>query len=124
MTFAGFLVAIILATSALMKVRMDRRTGTGTSPATLLELVIAPIVAAAPMVAGTLPVNLVILAFVVSITASVLQVRRYSAIRAQRESTEGGRLAAYVRYLSAAEGGQPNDEQPEGGAPPPDDPAH
>ena len=124
MTFAGFLVAIILATSALMKVRMDRRTGSGTSPATLLELVTAPVVAATPMVTGTLPVNLVVLAFVVSVSASVLQVRRYGAIREERESTEGGRLAAYVRYLSTAEDGQPNDEQPEGGAPSPDDPAH
>lgn len=124
MTFAGFLVAVILATSALMKVRMDRRTGTGTSPATLLELVTAPIVAAAPMVAGTLPVNLVLLAFLVSITASVLQVRRYGAIRAQRESTEGGRLAAYVRYLSATDGSQGNDEQREGEEPPPNDAAH
>ena len=124
MTFAGFLVAIILATSALMKVRMDRRTGAGTSPATLVELLTAPIVAAAPMLAGTLPVGLVALAFLVSITASVLQVRRHSALRAHRESTEGGRLAAYVRYLSTAEDGQPNDEQPEGGAPSPDDPAH
>ena len=124
MTFAGFLVAIILATSALMKVRMDRRTGSGTSPATLLELVTAPVVAATPMVTGTLPVNLVVLAFVVSVSASVLQVRRYGAIREERESTEGGRLAAYVRYLSAAEGGPSKDEEPEGGTPSPDDPAH
>jgi hypothetical protein len=124
MTFAGFLIAVILATSALMKVRLDRRTGTGTSPATLLELVAAPVVAAAPMVTGTLPVNLVVLAFVVSITASLLQVRRYGAIRMRREETEGGRLAAYVRYLSAAEGDQMNDERPEGGDPPADDAAH
>lgn len=121
MVFAGLLVAVLIATSALAKIRMDRRTGMGTSPATLLELAVAAVVGAAPAMAGTLPVSLVVFGFGVSVTASVAQLRRYGRERLRREESEGGRLAAYVRYLSAAEEAGADDEAPPGGGSAPDE---
>ena len=119
-TFAGLLVAALLAMSALTKIRMDRRTGMGTSPATLLELTTAVIVVVVPALSGALPVHLVALAFVVSVTASGIQLRRYGRERRRREASEGGRLAAYVRYLSAADEAS---EGPAEGADPPHGPS-
>ena len=111
MVFVGFLVAAILCASAGMKIRMDRRTGMGTSPATLAEMATAGIVAITPVVSGSLPVALVALAFLVSVIASFVQVSRHRAARLRRAESEGGRLAAYVRYLSTADEGEESDDR-------------
>ena len=115
MVLAGLFVAALIVASALAKIRMDRRMGMGTSPATLLELLVGAAAGAVPMVSGTLPVGLVMAGFAVSIAASFIQLRRYGRERQRREEGEGGRLAAYVRYLSAAEGDQEDDATPPSG---------
>jgi O-antigen/teichoic acid export membrane protein len=121
---AGLLLASLFAASALTKVRMDRRMGMGTSPVTLVEVFAALAVAAVPMLSGVLPAGLVGGAVAVSVVASWVQFRRYRAVRRRREASEGGRLAAYVRYLSAADESadvDPTDEEagPGGATSPP-----
>jgi len=99
-SLAGLLLAMIFATSALVKIRSGRRVGIGIGVGVMLELGVAVVVAATPVLTGRLPLSLVVGAVAVSGVGSGLHITRLRALRQARADTEGGRLAAYVKYLS------------------------
>jgi len=103
MTLAGALLSMIFAASALVKIRSGRRVSMGIGPGVIVELGVAVVVAAMPMFTGSLPLPLVVGALAVSGIVSGLHITRLRALRQARADTEGGRLAAYVKYLSGSD---------------------
>ena len=91
---------MLFAASALSKIRSSRRVGLGAGPGVILELAAAVGVAAMPLLTGRLPLPLVVAAFAVSGIVSGLHITRLRSVRQARADSEGGRLAAYVKYLS------------------------
>ncbi len=100
MSLAGTLLAMIFATSALVKIRSGRRVNIGIGAGVMVELGVAVVVAATPLFTGRLPLPLVVGAVAVSGVVSWLHITRLRTLRQARADTEGGRLAAYVKYLS------------------------
>ncbi len=108
------LVAFLVAGSALAKIRVDVRAGSGVAIPTVVELATAVLLGLVPLAGVRVPPAALAGAFSVSVWSSLLQARRYRRARKRRDETEGGRLAAYVKYLSEAE----SDDDSEGDAPP------
>lgn len=104
MTFLAFLLAALLVTSSVVKIRSGQRVGLGLLPGTLLELAGALALAGGAVATGSLPGWAVALALVLFFASSVHHVGRLRDLRRRREESEGGRLAAYVKYLSASDG--------------------
>ena len=103
MIFLAFLLGALLVTSSAVKVRSCQRVGLGLLPGTLLELVGGPAVAAGAMITGGLAGWAVAVSLGLFFVSSVSHVARLRALRLRREESEGGRLAAYVKYLSASD---------------------
>jgi hypothetical protein len=103
MTFLAFLLAALLIASGVVKVRSGQRAGLGLLPGTLVELVGAVVLAGSAMATGRLPAWAVVAALGIFFASSLHHVGRLRAIRRRREESEGGRLAAYVKYLSASD---------------------
>jgi hypothetical protein len=102
-TFLAFLLASLLATSGVVKVRSGHRVGLGILPGTVLELVGALALAAMAASAEPLPGWTVAGALVLFLVSSAHHVSQVRVIRRRRKENEGGRLAAYVRYISASD---------------------
>jgi hypothetical protein len=109
MTLLAYLLAAMLAVSGALKARSGARLGIGLVPGALIELMAGVAVAAVPLMGRALPVWLIVAAVSLVIASSAhygLVLRR---IRQRREASEGGRLAAYVKYLSRSDGDGPQD---------------
>lgn len=103
MTLLAFFLASLLVTSSVVKMRSGQRIGLGVLPGTVLELLGALGVAVVGVTTGRLPGWAVAGALVLFLLSSAHHVGRVRAIRRRRQESEGGRLAAYVRYLSISD---------------------
>jgi hypothetical protein len=102
-TLLAFLLAALLATSGAVKVRSGRRVGLDVLPGTALELIAALGLPGMAVSTGRLPGWLLVGSLLLFFASSTHHVRHLRAIRRRRDASEGGRLAAYVRYLSAVD---------------------
>jgi hypothetical protein len=100
LTLLAYLLAAMLAVSGALKARSGARLGIGLLPGALLELLAGVAIAALPLFGGRLPVWVVVGAVVVVVASSAHYALVLRRIRLRREDSEGGRLAAYVKYLS------------------------
>jgi hypothetical protein len=104
MSFLVFVASVLLLTSGLLKVRSRARVGIGFSPFGLGEVLAGAALAVGAAMGAlgmdvlprwAVPVGVALLLF--STTEHGLRLRSH---RKNRIETEGGRLAAHVRYLS------------------------
>lgn len=118
MTFLLFFTAGLVAASSVLKLRSTSRVGLGLRPLAILELVAALGLAAlglpgslsgSPLARWAVPVAILLL-----VVSSVDHALRLRAWRLARAESEGGRLAAYVKYLSEA---PEDDDGPDTGDP-------
>jgi len=109
MTILVLAAAVLLACAAFFKVRASMRFGIGVSVLVMLEMVgaIMLLVVGLPgPFSGTVIAKASVpLALLILFVATVDHARRLGAIRERRNSTEGGRLAAYVKYQRGGSGG-------------------
>ncbi len=104
MTALAFLMAALLALSGALKARSGLRVGIGILPGVLLELVVAIGFAAVPLVGRTPPLWVFVLGTALLVGSSLHYATVIRRLARSRESSEGGRLAAYVKYLSEPNG--------------------
>lgn len=119
MTFLLFVTAVFVAASSGLKLRSTSRVGLGLRPLALLELAaalgLAALVVPGPLSGTSVARWAVPAAILLLVVSSVDHAVRLRAYRRARAQSEGGRLAAYVKYLSVqAEG----DEGGDTGSPP------
>jgi len=105
MSLLAFLTAVLLALSGLLKIRSGQRVGVGSSPMAMAEVVagVALAVVSTGTVFGALvPPRWAVPASVLLLLVSTIEHgMRLRAQRLQRADSEGGRLVAHVKYLSA-----------------------
>jgi hypothetical protein len=105
MSLLSFLAALLLMTSGALKIRSGRRLGVGVSPLAALE-VVAGVVLAALSVRNALGIDgpprwAVPAGVLLVLISTAVHGQKLRAERLQRAESEGGRLVAYVKYLSA-----------------------
>lgn len=111
MTPLVLVTALFLWSAAFFKVRAGRRLGMGISIFVALEgisaigLVLVGL--PGPLVGSAIARASVPAAVLLLLVSSVDHARRLKSVRDRRESTEGGRLAAYVKYEGRVRGGGP-----------------
>lgn len=115
MSFLLFVTAALVAASSLIKLRSTSRVGLGLRPLALLELLaglaLAVLVLPGPL-SGTSVVRWAVpVAIGLVLVSSLDHAFRLRAYRRARADSEGGRLAAYVKYLADA----PGETEPEDG---------
>ncbi len=107
---AGGLVLL----SGLGKLRASRRGGPLVLMLSVLEICFGMIVAFLAMAAPPSPslgMVLVVGGVVLVLASSAVATLKLAAARRAREASEGARLATYIRYLSARDGGSPPEER-------------
>ncbi len=96
----SWLIAAMLALSGAVKARSGARQGLGILPGVLAELLAGVAFAAMPLAGVGPPVWLTVAAVVLLIASTTHHGLVLRRLRRRREASEGGRLAAYVKYLS------------------------
>jgi len=108
MTFLLILTSFLLAVSGALKIRSTTRVGLGVTLGPVIELAVAlalgllslGVGAGSPLVRWAVPAAVLVL-----IGSSARHAVRLSAHRRQREESEGGRLASYLRYRESIDRG-------------------
>lgn len=102
------LTAVMVGTSAALKLRATSRRGLGPRPLTLLEALVAIGLVALSLV-GSPPATGFVrwsipAAVVLMVTSSVDHAIRLARLGREREESEAGRLATYIEYPMNREG--------------------
>ena len=109
MTPLVLVTALFLGSAAFFKARAGSRLGMGISIFVVLEglgsIVLVLVGLPGPLVGSAIARAAVPAAVLRLVVSSLDHARRLKSVRERREATEGGRLAAYVKYESEAHGG-------------------
>jgi hypothetical protein len=105
MSLLSFLAAVLLVMSGALKIRSGRRFGVGFSPLAVVEIIagvaLAVLSARGALGAEGLPRWSVPAGVVLVLVSTTVHALKLRAERLQLAESEGGRLVAYVKYLSA-----------------------
>jgi uncharacterized membrane protein HdeD (DUF308 family) len=97
-TLLAYLMAMVLAISGALKLKSSNRLGLGIAPGSVLELVMALMLAAAPLMAWRVPTWFFACAIALVIGSSTHHAFLLGAARRRRKASEAKRLEFHVLH--------------------------